>query len=61
MGAPSHKVSGLQDLERGRGTEVDAIVGHAAHRARELGLQLPVLQSCWHLCSAIDAAAADST
>ena len=53
--APGHKVSALQDLEKGRSTEVDAIVGHAVRRARKLGLQLPMMEGCWRLCSAVSA------
>ncbi|MDB5860659.1 MAG: 2-dehydropantoate 2-reductase [Ramlibacter sp.] len=59
--APGHKVSALQDLEKGRSTEVDAIVGHAVRRARTLGLQLPMLESCWPLCSAVSALGAALT
>lgn len=53
QGASRHKVSGLQDLERGRPTEVEETVGHAVRRARALGLDLPHLRTCYALCSAI--------
>lgn len=48
-----HKVSGLQDLERGRPTAVEEIAGYAWRRSDELGLALPTLRTCYHLCSAI--------
>jgi 2-dehydropantoate 2-reductase len=53
--APRHKVSGLQDLERGRQTEVEEIVGFALRRSEELGLDLATLRTCYHLCRAIAA------
>jgi 2-dehydropantoate 2-reductase len=53
--APRHKVSGLQDLERGRKTEVEETVGFALHRSEALGLELPTLRTCYHLCRAIAA------
>lgn len=58
QGSPAHKVSGLQDLERGRTTEVEVLIGYALRRARELGLDLPVLRTCYSLCSAISPPAA---
>lgn len=51
--APKHKISGLQDLERGRPTEIEETVGYALRRSKELGLSLPVLSTCYSLCSAI--------
>jgi 2-dehydropantoate 2-reductase len=53
--APRHKVSGLQDLERGRQTEVEETVGFALRRSEELGLDLATLRTCYHLCRAIAA------
>jgi 2-dehydropantoate 2-reductase len=38
----AHRSSMLQDIERGRPTEVDAINGHVAARAAALGLSAPV-------------------
>jgi 2-dehydropantoate 2-reductase len=37
-----HRSSMLQDLERGRPTEIDAINGHVAARGAELGIPTPV-------------------
>jgi len=56
--APRHKVSALQDLEKGRRTEVDEIVGHALRLADGLGLDLPTLRTCHGLCSGISAGVA---
>jgi 2-dehydropantoate 2-reductase len=58
QGSPRHKVSGLQDLERGRPTEVEGLVGYAVRRAQALNLDLPVLRTCHWLCSAISPPAA---
>lgn len=58
--APRHKVSGLQDLERGRQTEVEEIVGFALRRSEEVGLDLPTLRTCYHLCRAIAAPSAQA-
>ncbi|MNV53826.1 2-dehydropantoate 2-reductase [compost metagenome] len=51
--SPNHKVSGLQDLERGRPTEVEEITGFAWRRSVELGLALTTLRTCHALCRAI--------
>lgn len=53
--APAHKVSGLQDLERGRRTEVEETVGFAVRRAQALGVACPTLRTCHGLCGAISA------
>lgn len=50
--ARDHKVSALQDLERGRPTEVEETAGYALRRSEELGLDLPTLRTCYLLCSA---------
>jgi 2-dehydropantoate 2-reductase len=52
--APQHKVSALQDLERGRRTELEEIAGYAWRRSEELGLAPATLRTCYALCSAID-------
>jgi len=52
--APDHRMSALQDLEAGRPLEVEETFGYAARKARELGLSLPLLDSCHHLVAAID-------
>ncbi|MDE2051734.1 MAG: ketopantoate reductase family protein [Gammaproteobacteria bacterium] len=52
--APHHRMSALQDLEAGRPLEVEETFGYAVRKARELGLSLPLLESCHHLVAAID-------
>jgi 2-dehydropantoate 2-reductase len=52
--APGHRLSTLQDLDAGRALEVDETIGYAARKASELGLDLPLLQTAWHLLAAID-------
>jgi 2-dehydropantoate 2-reductase len=52
--APQHRMSALQDLEAGRPLEVEETFGYAVRKAQELGLRLPLLESCHHLVAAID-------
>jgi 2-dehydropantoate 2-reductase len=52
--APQHRMSALQDLLGGRPLEVHETLGYAAHRAAELGLSLPLLESFYQLVAAID-------
>jgi 2-dehydropantoate 2-reductase len=52
--APTHRMSALQDLEAGRPLEVHETLGYASARARELGLDLPLLAAFTHLVAAID-------
>ena len=47
-----HRSSMLQDLERGRPTEIDAINGWVAARAADLGLAAPVNATLTHLIHA---------
>ncbi len=47
-----HRSSMLQDLERGRPTEIDAINGWVAARARALGVPAPVNTTLTHLIHA---------
>ena len=42
--APGHKLSALQDLERGRRLEADATLGFAVRLAAEKGLPSPQLR-----------------
>src|SRR5262252_6382872 len=41
--APTHRMSALQDVEAGRPLEVHETLGYAWEKARELGLDLPLL------------------
>lgn len=50
-----NKSSMLQDVERGRRTEIDAINGEVARRGRELGVETPVNRTLWALVRGIEA------
>ena len=52
--APQHRMSSLQDLEAGRALEVEETLGWAVRTARQHGLTLPLLDSCYPLVAAID-------
>jgi 2-dehydropantoate 2-reductase len=52
--APGHRMSALQDLEAGRGLEVEETFGYAVRRARDLGLSLLLLEAFHHLVAGID-------
>ncbi len=52
--APTHRMSALQDAEAGRALEVHETLGYASARARELGLDLPLLAAFTRLLAAID-------
>jgi 2-dehydropantoate 2-reductase len=52
--APAHRMSALQDLEAGRPLEVNETLGYACDKARELRLDLPLLECFRRLIAAID-------
>jgi len=52
--APTHKVSTLQDLERGRRLEVEETLGYAVQKGAELGVPLPSLETCYRLLAGIN-------
>ena len=52
--APTHRLSALQDVEAGRPLEVHETLGYACAKARELGLDLPLLAAFTRLIAAID-------
>ena len=52
--APTHRLSALQDVEAGRPLEVHETLGYASAKARELGLDLPLLAAFTRLLAAID-------
>jgi 2-dehydropantoate 2-reductase len=54
--APGHRMSALQDLEAGRPLEVNETLGYALDKARELPLELPLLECFRRLIAAIDRA-----
>jgi 2-dehydropantoate 2-reductase len=53
QGATTHKVSILQDLERGRRLEYDAMFGYAVRKGAELGVPLPTVEVCYRLIKGI--------
>ena len=52
--AATHRISALQDVEAGRPLEVHETLGYACGKARELGLDLPLLAVFTRLIVAID-------
>jgi 2-dehydropantoate 2-reductase len=54
MNAPGHKVSALQDLERGRRLEADAALGFAVRLAAEKELSVHTIETCYRLCMILD-------
>src|SRR5215467_6584040 len=52
--APAHKISTLQDLERGRRLEVEETLGYAVRKGAELGVPLPAIDTCDRLLSGIN-------
>jgi 2-dehydropantoate 2-reductase len=53
QGATAHKVSILQDLERGRPLEFEAMFGYAVRKAAELGVSLPTVELCYRLIKGV--------
>ena len=53
-GAPTHRMSALQDVEAGRPLEVHETLGYACEKARALQLDLPLLAAFTRLIAAID-------
>jgi 2-dehydropantoate 2-reductase len=53
QGATAHKVSILQDLERGRRLEYDAMFGYAVRKAGELGVSVPAVEVCYRLIKGV--------
>ena len=58
--APAHRMSALQDIEAGRPLEVNETLGYACDKARELKLELPLLDSFRRLIAATDRARRDA-
>ena len=52
--SPGHRMSALQDVEASRPLEVHETLGYASAKARELGLDLPLLGAFTRLLAAID-------
>jgi 2-dehydropantoate 2-reductase len=52
--APLHRISSLQDFEAGRELELEETIAVALRQARDLGVAMPVLESLYHLCRAVE-------
>jgi 2-dehydropantoate 2-reductase len=51
--APTHRVSGLQDLERGRPLEIEETFGHLVETAAALGVPVPTVETAYRLIRGI--------
>jgi 2-dehydropantoate 2-reductase len=52
--SPSYRPSILQDVHRGKSIEVEETFGHAVSLAREYGLAVPTLETCYHMLAAVN-------
>jgi 2-dehydropantoate 2-reductase len=52
--APTHRVSTLQDLERGRRLEVEETLGYVVKKAGEEGVAVQTIETCYRLVSGIN-------
>lgn len=52
--APGHRMSSLQDLEAGRPLEIHETLGYALQKAAQSGLALPLVETFYHVVSAVD-------
>ena len=52
--APMHRMSSLQDLERGRRLEVEETLGYVVTNAATAGLAVPTVDTCYRLISGIN-------
>jgi len=53
-GAPNHRMSALQDLERGKRLEVDETLGYLTRLADKHSIVAPAIKHAWQLVKAID-------
>lgn len=51
--ASEHQMSSLQDLQAGRPLEVEETLGYATRKARDLKIAVPVIETLYHLVSAV--------
>jgi len=56
LDAPAHRMSSLQDLERGKRLEVEETLGFAVNQARKLGVDTPTLATCYEILAGINGA-----
>jgi 2-dehydropantoate 2-reductase len=54
LGLVTHKMSALQDVERGRRLEVEETFGYVVRKGVESGLEMPALETCYRLLAGID-------
>ena len=54
VNAPGHRLSALQDLERGKRLEVHETLGFAVEQARQLNIAVPTLRTCYEMVAGID-------
>ncbi len=52
--APQHRVSALQDVERGQHLEIHETLGHSIEEAKRLGVPVPTIETCYGLIGAVD-------
>lgn len=52
--APGHRMSALQDFEAGRPLEVHETLGYALQKSGQVGLELPLLETFYHVVAALD-------
>ena len=52
--APNHRVSALQDLERGRPLELEETLGYVIRKAGKQNIPVQTLETCYRLCAAIN-------
>ena len=51
---PTHKISTLQDVERGKRLEVEETLGYAVRQGAALGLSTPTMDTCYQLIAGIN-------
>ena len=52
--APQHRMSTLQDVERGARLEIEETLGHTIEEAQRLGISVPTVDASYRLLSSID-------
>ena len=51
---PTHKISTLQDLERGKRLEIEETLGYAVQQSATLGLPTPTMEVCYKLMAGVN-------
>jgi ketopantoate reductase len=51
---PTHKISTLHDVERGKRLEVEETLGYAVRQSAALGLPTPTMDTCYQLIAGIN-------